>query len=222
MEAEREQKLPVLSTSSLRKGEESRGPAHREDSAGWWGELVVPGPKEPRKRAPKAVALHGSGRDVPVSAPHVGSRDSLEDPALRGPLGLPWGHGWSFSAQSWGGGQLITLVPVPVASPRPPLPPVLCQPRVVCPRGTAPRGSASLLRVPQEAGSRDQRTLSLCESPKPQPLRFPRVLIASCAPCQAHRTGSDRGNRQCNCVCRWTCVCLCVCVSVRPRGTLCG
>lgn len=72
MEAGREQKLPVLSTSSLRKGEEPRGPAHREDRSGWWGELVVPGPKEPRKRAPKTAALHGGGREVPASASHVG------------------------------------------------------------------------------------------------------------------------------------------------------
>lgn len=156
---------PLRSGRERSQGVRLTGRTVRGGGGSWWCQA----PRSQERGLPRlqlSVEVAGMSQSL---LPMWGPRGSLEDPALRGPLGLPWGHGWSFSAQSWGGGQLITLVPVPVASPRPPLPPALCQPRVVCPRGTAPQGSASLLRVPQEAGSRDQRTLSLCESPKPQP-----------------------------------------------------
>lgn len=78
--------------------------------------------------------------------------------------------------------------------PCPALPSVLVsrQPTFVCRRGAAPwgedlRGARKELhlssKVPQEA----RESLSLHRSPKPQPLRFPRVLIVSCAPCQARK-----------------------------------
>lgn len=66
-------KTPVLSTSLLRKGEEPRGPAYREDSAGWRGSWWCAGPQGAKKEGPKAVAaLRGGGREVPALLPMRG------------------------------------------------------------------------------------------------------------------------------------------------------
>lgn len=120
----------------------------------------------------------------------LGPRGGLEDSGLRGPQGQPWGHGRNFSGQSWSRGQLITLGSIPMALPSPPS---WCTNLEVSAREVLPlqeghwmgEGSACSLGVPKEAVGMGQRILSLCGSQKLQPLRFPRVLIVSCTPCQA-------------------------------------
>lgn len=91
------------------------------------------------------------------------------------------------------GGQQITLSPVLQALPCPHLCPGVvpawaCLQERCCPSVEDLRGK---LALPVLEGAHQRlearESLSLRRSPKPQPLRFPRVLIVSCAPCQARK-----------------------------------
>lgn len=137
---------------------------------------MVPGSREPRGLPVLQLSVEVARRSqslLPTWALQElwGLRGGLEGPGLHGPLGPPWGHGRSFSAQSWGGGQQITLGPVPrgLALPSPPR---WCTSLGWSAGEALPlqgglwrgAGSAGPLRVPQGTGGRSQKILSFYKS----------------------------------------------------------